>query len=180
VLRRWSCLVLGIALAALSLSACGGGSGSQGTSSEATSTHYEGGEKSIENFGSEASGDSRAAVLAAFHGYLGAVAARDYPKACAYLAASVKQSLEQFSKGRLKGCEELLPKLLSPTAPVISREQDEGRVTKVRVQGDRAFVVYHAPGAKLYQLTMSSEDGEWKTDVVGGAVLVPSAATLGQ
>ncbi len=50
----------------------------------------------------------------------------------------------------------------------------------MRVQGDRAFVVFHAPGAKLYQMTMVQEGGNWKTATVAASVLVPSAATLGQ
>jgi hypothetical protein len=49
----------------------------------------------------------------------------------------------------------------------------------VGVRGDRAFVVFHAPGAKLFQLTMVREGGRWKTTTIAASVLVPSAATLG-
>jgi hypothetical protein len=169
-------------MTACCLAACGGGSQGASTQTASPSGRFEGGEKSIEGFGSEASGAARAALLGAFHGYFGALAARDFPRACGYLAAAVKRSMERFARGRakLKGCPQILPKLLSPDAPALSREQDEGEVKKVRVEGERGFVIYHAPGARLYQLTMSREGGDWKADFVSGSVLVPSAATLGQ
>lgn len=143
---------------------------------------YRGGEKSIEEFGDEAEGSGRSAVLGVFTGYLNAIAARDYASACSHLAATVRRSLEQLAAGSLKGkgCPAILPKLLAPTAPAIAREQAEGRITKVRVEGDRAFVVFHAPGAKLYQMPMQREGGVWKVGLVAASILVPSAATLGQ
>lgn len=51
---------LAAALAALALAGCGG---SGGSSTSAGQSHYEGGEKSIEDFGSEAEGSDRAALL---------------------------------------------------------------------------------------------------------------------
>lgn len=159
------------------------GSGGHPQAESGARGHSEaGGEKSIEDYGSEASGSDREALLAAFHGYLGALAARDYPAACSHLAASVQRSLEQLVTKQLKarGCPAILPKLLAPTAFAIAREQANGRVTKLRVRGSRAFVVYHAPGAKLYMLTMTREAGGWRAALVAGSVLVPSAATLGR
>ena len=43
----------------------------------------------------------------------------------------------------------------------------------MRDEGDRAFVVFKAPGAKLYQQTMVREGGEWKVATVAASVLVP-------
>jgi hypothetical protein len=192
--------ILLVSLVTIAAAGCGGGGGSstqpssgqaeapaaQDASSESTGAegkgHYQGGEKSIEDFGSEAEGASRAALLGAFHSYLNAVATEDNAAACSYLSVNVQRSLERLAGGQGKspGCAQILSKLLSPTAPAISREQAEGGITKVRVEGDRAFVVFHAPGAKLYQMTMVRESGEWKVATVAASVLVPSAATLGQ
>lgn len=133
-----------------------------------------GGEASIEDFGSEAGGSERGRILAAFDGYLDAIAGRDYGAACAELSAAVKESLAQFVGGaKASACASTLPKLLAPSASQAAREQAGGEVTKVRVEGDRAFVVFKAPGAELYQLTMVEEDGEWKAATVAAAVLVP-------
>jgi hypothetical protein len=124
-----------VSLLALALAAAGCGSGGgDSTSTAAKHTAPPNGEKSIEEFGSEAAGPS-----------------------ARFLSA-----------------------LLAPTAATISHEQAEGRITKVRVQGKRAFVVFHAPGAKLYMLTMVREGGGWKAATVAASILVPSAATLGQ
>jgi hypothetical protein len=190
--------ILLVSLATITAAGCGGGgdsstqasggqaetSAAQGSESTAAEGrgHYQGGEKSIEDFGAEAEGAGRAALLGAFHSYLNAVAAKDNATACSFLSGNVKRSLEQLAGGKSKspGCTQILSKLLSPTAPAISREQAEGRITKVRVEGDRAFVVFHAPGAKLYQMTMVREGDEWKVATVAASVLVPSAATLGQ
>jgi hypothetical protein len=170
-------------LLATGLVACGGGSD---TTSSATSTAatapptseeaHKGGEASIEEFGSEAGGSDREAILAVFTDYMNAVADKDYATACSHLSAIVQSSLEQLAGKALKakGCTAILPKLLAPTAPQIAREQANGKITKVRVEGDRAFVVFKAPGAKLFQQTMVREDGAWKASTVAASVLVPS------
>jgi hypothetical protein len=172
-------------LVALAISGCGGGSGesssTRGSAAVPESTkaqageEQKGGEASIEEFGSEAGGSGREAILASFSGYLNAIAAKDHAGACSHLASNVQSSLEQIAGKALgaKGCPAILPELLAPTASQIAREQANGKIAKVRVQGDRAFVVFHAPGAELYQLTMVEEGGEWKAASVSASVLVP-------
>lgn len=134
-----------------------------------------GGEASIEGFGTEASGSQRAAILASFKRYLGALAERDYGTACSHLSATLQGSLKQFAPSNLRsrGCPAILPKLLAPTAAPIARQHANGEVTKVRVEGDQAFVVFRAPGAELYQLTMVRQGGRWKASTVAASVLVP-------
>jgi len=161
----------------------GGGQGGGGGGGEQAGTttprhpegEYQGGEKSIEEYGSEAGADDRGAILASFEGYLDAVAEEDSATACSYLSARVRESLEQLvARGRKGvGCAQILPKLLAPTAAAISREQANGKVTRVRVEGDQAFVVFHAPGAKLYTLGLVYEGGQWKATTVAASVLVP-------
>ncbi len=142
----------------------GDGSGSSG-----------GGEKSIEQFGSEAEGSEHDAIVGSFKGYLEAIAGQDFTAACSYLASNVQRSLSQLPvKGlKSKGCPAILPKLLAPTAKAVARQQAEGRITKVRVERGRAFVVFHAPGAKLFQMTMVRENGNWKAATVAASTLVP-------
>ena len=161
----------------LALAGCGGGGGSSSaTTAKAPATEpQKGGEASIEGFGSEASGAEREAILSSFEDYLDAIAQRDYPTACSHLSETVQSSLEQLVVKSLKGkgCAAILPKLLSPSAPQTAREQAEGKVAKVRFEGERGFVVFHAPGAKLYQQTMQREGGSWKVASVAASVLVP-------
>ena len=70
-------------------------------------------------------------------------------------------------------CAKLLSVVLTPTASDFAREQVGGTITRVRVGGDRAFVVFRAPGAKRYMLAFVREDGEWKSTTAYASVLVP-------
>jgi hypothetical protein len=182
--------LLALLVAAALLAACGGGEegstqaggGSQGAEEQAAPSSRAGesaepapgGEASIEGFGSEAEGAEREAILSVFSGYLDALAEKDYRVACEHLSAVVRESLAQLAGGdSTTKCPSTLPALLAPTAAQIAQEQAKGEVTKVRVEGERGFVVFKAPGAELYQLTMLAEGGEWKAASVAAAVLVP-------
>lgn len=175
-------------LALLLVSGCGSGGGGSGASAALSDSGAassdggrrarppRGGEESFEAYGSEAEGSTRAALLGAFTNYLGAIAAEDPAKACGFLSARVKGSLARLApKGSRRGvgCPRVLPALLSAGAARIARQQVNGTVTKVRVEDGQAFVLFRAPGAKLYQLTMVSEGGRWKTATVVASVLVP-------
>jgi hypothetical protein len=154
---------------------CGGSSSSNPSSTSTAQTHI-GGEASIENFGSEAKGAAREAIEASFHDYLEALASGDIQTACSHLAAEVKGSLEALvaKNPRVgKGCAAILPVLLSPQAPQSAREEAKGQIVGVRSDGKRGFIVFKAPGAKLYQQTMVNEGGEWKLATVAASVLVP-------
>jgi len=168
---------VGLLSLTFSFAGCGSGDHKQSPSSQATaSSHFEGGEKSIEEFGSEAEGPERKSILAIERSYLSAIAAGDFPAACTNLAANVLDSLRQvFGEGRGGvSCARRLAVLLSDAAPALANAQLRGRITKVRVEGDRAFVVFRAPGAELYQFTTVREAGRWKAASAGASVLVPS------
>jgi hypothetical protein len=151
---------------------------SKGSKSE---SHFEGGEEDVEEFGTEAEGAAKHTASAAEQRYLSAVAERDYAAACALLSKSLTGSLEAMVKpGRELACGQILERLLSPTASRVSAQQADGEVFKVRVEGDRAIVVFHAPGARLWALPLSREGGAWKVTALGASILAPSAATLGE
>ena len=167
-------------LGAVLLSGCGGGSSGESSSSTQSSNEAQeapqNAEASIEGYGEEAEGADREAVLSSFHEYLGAQAQGDDAKACDLLATNVQESLQSLAAKSKKEltCAQLLELLLSPQAKQIAKGQAEGEIRKVRVKGETAFVVFHAPGARLYQLTMVEEEGEWKTTSLSASVLAPS------
>jgi hypothetical protein len=172
----------------LCLGGCGGGSSSTQSQDQATSSSEqsttrsapaeENAEASIESFGEEAGSSEREGVEGAFHGYLGALAQGDEQSACSHLAARVTESLSQLAAKAKKPprCPQLLEALLSPQADQIARGQEEGKITKVRVKGDSAFVIFHAPGARLFELTLAREGGEWKATSLSASVLAPLPA----
>lgn len=156
-------------LCLLCLSSCGGG---EEGSTSITTEQRTGGERNIEGYGSEAKGDEREQMLGVYRSYLGAIGERTYASACGLLSRQVKESLAELAQGKAS-CEELLDRILAPTAAPISRAQAKGEVTGVRVEGENGFVVFKAPGARLYQLTLVEQGGEWKAASATAAVLVP-------
>jgi hypothetical protein len=157
-------MALLVVLAGLALAGCG-----------------DGGEKSIDSLDSEGGKAERTAVTSAFRGYLGALASRDFAAVCANLASPVRASVAQLAaRSSNEPCSITLPRLLAPTAAAVARSQANGRVTRVRINGDRAFVVFQAPGAELYQLPLVREGGDWTAALLAASTLVPSAADLGR
>ena len=173
---RWA----GAALLCIAvLAGCGAGGNSQGASSSTRATppaasSNESAEASIEGFGEEAEGKDREQLLSVFHRYLGSLSEGDEATACAYLGEPVRASLDQFSRAKDAGCPEILEAILVPEAGAIARGQERGRITKVRLEGDTAFVVFHAPGARLYQMNLAKENGRWKASLLSPSVLAPS------
>jgi len=186
---RTALLLLFLAFLPALLAGCGGGSATTSTGSSASASNqgpsngegaqapqgaHEGGEASIEEFGQEAAGAERDAILAALDGYLEALAQKDYASACGHMAAELHQTLERLvPKGPGHGCMQLLPRVLSAEAPEVAKGQLQGTVTKIRVEGPRGFVVFKAPGAKLYDMPMVEEGGRWKVAAAAAGVLVP-------
>lgn len=167
----------------LGLIGCGGGTDGASTTRPPASTERPeagGGEKSIEEFGEEARAGQRHALLGVFHAYLAAMGREDVAAACSHLASSIRDSLERLSPEEQDGgsCATVLSKILTSRAAPLARAQAAGEVRKVRVDDERAFVVFHAPGAELFQLTMVREEGDWKAATVIPSVMVPSPATF--
>lgn len=139
-------------------------------------------EREVEDFGSEAGSSERKAVLSAEQGYLSALADGDFARACTFVASAVSNSLQAVVApgSEARSCAEILPKLLSASASDVARQQLNGEIVKVRVDGSRGYVVYQAPGARLYVFPMIREGAGWTVSTLTGSVLAPSAATLGE
>ncbi len=168
-------------LVALALSACGDGSDSSTTApSREPSAAPPSAEEEVEGAGREAQGSEAEAILSAKREYLTAIGSRDYGKACALLSRAATKSLQASitHTGGNVGCAEILSKVLGGAAAAAARSQAAGEVRKVRVLGDQALVIFHAPGARLYVLSLVKESDEWRVATVVSTVLAPSAATL--
>jgi hypothetical protein len=154
-----------------------GGEATEGVGKQPPGSDEEprGGETSIEEFGSEASGAEREAILAAFTDYLEAVAEEDYDTACAYFSSELRKAASQLAEKTLanKNCAASLPKLLSPSASAAAKEQANGKIARVRIEGVQAFVVFHAPGAELYYQALIEDSGEWKMATGVAGILIP-------
>jgi hypothetical protein len=180
-------LFLCLLLACLSLTACGAGdseTSEPSAGSENGAAASEGGEppspeSEVEGFGSEASGSERASVLAAEHGYLVSLGSGAFAEACRYLSGSVARSLGELTASGGEACPAILPQVLSRSALAEAGRQARIAVRKVRVRGKQAFVVYHAPGARLYVLPMQEDNGAWRVGAVAANILAPSLESIG-
>lgn len=180
-------LAIALLLALPALAGCGGGgegSTAKGEPKASTSrrgaSSEDGGDRSIEGFGGEATGSSRRALVGAFHSYLSALSARRYRAACGHLASRVRGSLAQLPSAGSAGrsCAATLAHLFSPSAAAVARGQASGKIARVRVRDDLGFVVFRGPEGSLYQLPLAREHGAWKASVATPSILAPSRASL--
>jgi len=135
-----------------------------------------GGDNSIQQFGSEASGDEFSQAAIALHGYLDARAAGAWAAACSYMADGVTAQLSQMSGAGKQGghlsCAKILAALSGGLPPAALHEVAEADVGSLRIEGERAFVLFHGAHGVDYFMPMVREGGEWKV-----AALAPSAVS---
>jgi hypothetical protein len=164
------------------LSGCGDGGDTASTASASGTGRVDktaGAEQSIEGFGAEAVGSDRRTILRVERSYFAAIAAKRYAVACSILAGRVRHSIANLAgSGQDGSCPQVVPALLAPQAYATAREQARATVRRVRVKGGQAFIVFHAPGARLYQLPLTYEKAEWKVGLLVASVLAPSLSTL--
>jgi len=134
------------------------------------------GDHSIQNYGAEAGGEEKAAVLAAMRSFIAALASSDYARACAALPAANREQMQQFFKAQHHGgsCAAVLAKLLSPAATTEAKKALGATISKVRVGEGNAFVLFRPAGGKLSYFVMKEEGGAWKaTSLAAGSPLYP-------
>jgi hypothetical protein len=172
-------LVLALAIAALlamAIGACGGGDDSpaatgtspagatrEGGTADGDGFRVPGGDNSIQNFGREANASEREAASAALEAYMRARAARDEAKACVELAKVAVEPLEKLAAASPKlggnGCAAILASLDERSTAAKTMTEPVG---SLRVEGDRAFALYHGAGDLDYVIQMTREGGAWK------------------
>jgi hypothetical protein len=146
-------------------------SGSSDSGGGAAAFRVPGGDNSIQDFGEEADESERDQAAVALQGYLGARAAEDWPTACSYLPSAGRRNLEQLAakSGKFTGCPQIIAALSGGQSEEMKATLLAIDVGSFRLEGDRAYILYHGAEEADYFMPMVKEDGEWK---VGG--LAPS------
>jgi hypothetical protein len=133
-----------------------------------------GGDNSVQEFGEEADESEFEEAAAALHAFLDARADGDWETTCEYLSSNVLESLGRFAAEAKqltgKGCPELLGSVSGPATEDARREAAIADVGAMRVEGDRAYLLYHGTAKTDYAIPMTEEDG-WKVDAMGGVPL---------
>jgi hypothetical protein len=161
--------------------------GSQGSTSGSTMKKHDdsgggsaqfktkGGDNSVQEFGKESSEAEFDQAAEAVHGFFDARVSGDWKAACSYLAADVSRSLEQLAGNSKKladaGCAETMEAISKGVPRSAFVEAAKADIGSLRVEGDRAFVVYRGAKNLVYAMPMKGEDGAWKVASLAGTPL---------
>jgi hypothetical protein len=135
-----------------------------------------GGDNSIQEFGAEADTSEFDEAAAAAHNFIDARAEGDWGAACDYMAKSILESFEKLAARaeqlNNRSCAGLLEALTNPAAKgALKTEAAQADVRSLRIEGERAFVIYTANGGTVYAMPMANEDGDWKVASLAGTPL---------
>jgi len=157
-----------------------GKAGSEGTHSPATAPNAnpkrgEGGDASIQGYGSGANGSDVKELEKAAFAFFRAMKTRDFPEVCKDLLKANREELQSYMKAGT--CSAVLNQLLSPAVVVEARKALFGTVTEARIKGGSAFLLFRPQGGPLSFIVLKRENGAWHpTSLALGTPLSPTAA----
>jgi hypothetical protein len=147
------------------------------TDSDGGSKQFEvkGGDNSIQEFGSEATGSDFNKAAAALHNFLDARAEENWAAACSYASKGVIQSLETLAvrskQGNDSSCAASQEALFGGAPSSELARAAEADVESLRTEGDRAFIIYREAEGAVAAISMAKEGGIWKVAALSGAPL---------
>ncbi len=135
-----------------------------------------GGDNSVQEFGEEADDEEFDAAAVALHNFLDARAEGNWAAACQYMSQSIIESFEKLAAQTKQiddtSCGGILEKLTNPAAaPMMKKEAAEANVGSLRIEDERAFVLYTGIDGTVVAMPMANEDGEWKVASLAGTPL---------
>lgn len=140
-----------------------------------TQFETKGGDNSIQESGSEASGSEFDQAAAALHGYLDARAAGAWSAACSYMPPGLTASMAQLGGaaggGPKPSCPQLLAALSVGLPAAALHEAAIADVGALRVEGEHAFLLFNGAHGSAYFMPMAREGGEWKVGAVAPSAL---------
>jgi hypothetical protein len=182
-------LCTALLLLALCLSACGKGDEGASVSSAATTGpaplrvsgggsaefRVQGGDNSIQEYGTEAGAAELTAAAKVLHSYLVARAENKWGLACTYLASRQVSQLAQLAASAPQlegnGCGAALAVALAgAVSGPAARELTVVDAASLRSRGGQSFLLYHGAGNTDYFASMTMQDGLWRV-----AALSPTA-----
>jgi len=122
------------------------------------------GKNKIPRFGQEAGSDDREAASAVLQQNQDARAARDWQGQCDTLTVALVKEYEKRAKFYKAGktCAQGLGFEAKEAPAAVLANTMTGPVDVLRIDGDRAYALYHGPKGVNYAMPMRLEDGEWR------------------
>jgi hypothetical protein len=174
-MMRWTTSILALASVLVAIG-CGGESDQRSVSTGGAAAEFRkaGSDNSIQSFGHEGSEGERRQAAAALHAFLDAGARGDLRAACEQLSGPAKRAMAAFVSPALarQGCVPALGALWKDVPDRTFEEAAQADVGSLRVDGPRAFVLYHGARGSDYQMPMVREDGEWKVATISASPLL--------
>ncbi|MBS1894787.1 MAG: hypothetical protein JST59_26095 [Actinobacteria bacterium] len=177
--KRLLPLAVAAVLLVFAVAGCGGGTSSSTTGAAAP----DGGKpflkytksKKIVAFGTEASAEEREAASAILAQNLVARQAADFAAQCSSLGNAGLEAVLGTIKSSLTAqpeCAEALKKFAEPlkASKGVRTDTLSGSIAALRVEGHKAFALFHGNDGHGYAMPMELEDGEWR---VGAIMLIP-------
>jgi hypothetical protein len=155
------------------IAGCGGGSSASVSEASKEFHNPEGtkGTEQVATFGKESGSAQRAAASAVLAENLAAREEADFNEQCATLGRrgleSVLGSKKAVNPKTISECATTLKGLAEPLPKTISIRKDtlDGEIAALRIDGGKAYALFHGSDGKDYAVPMELEGGSWK---VGG------------
>jgi hypothetical protein len=124
------------------------------------------GDNSIQNFGEESDETELEEAATALHDFLVARAEEDWAAACFHMAKTVKEQLAVLASRSDeldgKGCPAILETLTPPLPAAVRQQSTIVDAGSLRLEDERAFLIYRGFEGTNYAMLMEEEDGAWK------------------
>lgn len=183
---RWSWLgVCALALLAIALGGCGGGSSDPTEAAKTEPPLYpwikgptrqfleRGGDNAVQTFGKEGTKAEREQASATIHAWLRARAVQDWKKDCSYFGQgywkSITKDAHGVTKGKVKNCAQALAYFKHEASgdyvnnlrgPIISL-----RVGIFKGQLHQGYAQYHGTDGKDWIIPVEKEGGRWMVSI---------------
>jgi hypothetical protein len=174
-------MLIAILLAILVAAGCGSSGSSSGSSeastaagstsaSSAESSKGEvenefaipGGKNEMAEFGKEASDSEREAASVVLEENLQARAGHEWAAQCASLSALGVKTIEENPKNKGQTCAQVLESEGSKAPKKVLENTLDGEIDVLRVEGPKAFALWHGSDGYDYGMAMENENGQWK------------------
>lgn len=135
-----------------------------------------GGDNSVQEFGEEAEASELDAAATTLHNFLDARAEGNWAAACDYMSKGIIASFEklalQAQQVKDTSCAGILEALTNPAAKgAMKAEAEKADVGSLRIEDERAFLIYTGTDGAILAMPMANEGGDWKVASLAGTPL---------
>jgi hypothetical protein len=131
---------------------------------------------SVQTFGLEGPAEDRIEAARLLQAFLNARLTNDWALACSYMSEPIKQQMQALAGGAQGGgadaaCVQVMEAFGAGVPKSALRAAADIRVLSMRLEGDRAIVIYRDGNGSPSTIPMNREGGNWKVSAAAGSQL---------